>query len=291
MPRPLRIHVPGGFYHVTLPGNHRQRIFFRPADRRIFEGIVRKVIVRYEARVHAYCWMTNHIHLLIQISDTPLGRIMLRIASRYARIVQARVHTTGHLFERRYHAVLVDEDAYLLTLLRYIHQNPVQAGMVSSPGQYRWSSHGTYSGTRPQSWVTTDFALGMLHRQRGPAISAYLRLMQERVRAEDLAPHPEDARVLGGDRFMEKALGESWRPRSRKSLDELVTEAAVRFSLSIDQIRSASRARRLTMARAWIAHQAVTLRIASICDVARYLGRHEASIRGLMRRHPSADES
>lgn len=69
--------------------------------------------------------MTNHIHMLIQVGDTPLGRIMLRIASHYARELQARFHTTGHLFERRYHAVLVDADTYLLELLRYIHLNPV----------------------------------------------------------------------------------------------------------------------------------------------------------------------
>lgn len=85
---------------------------------------------------------------------------------------------------------------------------------------------------------------------------------------------------------MSKALGESWCPRSRQSLDELLVEATTRFSLSPDQIRSASRERHLAAARAWIAHEAVRLGIATICEVARHLRRHEASIRGLMRRHP-----
>jgi REP element-mobilizing transposase RayT len=287
MPRALRVHVPGGFYHVTLRGNHRKPIFFRPADRRILESIVREVIEQYGARVHAYCWMTNHVHLFIQVSVVPLGRIMLRIASRYARKVQARLATTGHLFERRYHAVLVDEDAYLLTLLRYIHQNPVRAHMVSSVGEYCWSSHGAYVGTRPRSWVTTDFALTMLHRDRETAIAAYLRLMEEPACRRELEAHPDDARVLGNDQFMRKVLGGSWVPGSRMTLEELVLEAAHRFALPIDQIRSESRGRYLAIARAWIAHRAVKLGIASICQVARYLGRHESSIRGVMRRHPA----
>ena len=112
MPRPPRIHVGGGFYHVTLRGNHAQPIFFQPADRVTLESIVADTIPRCGARVHAYCWMTNHIHLLVQVGEIPLGRVILRIASRYARTVQARLYTTGHLFERRYHSVLVDADAY-----------------------------------------------------------------------------------------------------------------------------------------------------------------------------------
>lgn len=79
--------------------------------------------------------MTNHIHLLIQVADAPLGRLMLRIASHYARQVQKRFKTTGHLFECRYHAPLVETDEYLLELVRYIHLNPVRVYIVDSPAQ------------------------------------------------------------------------------------------------------------------------------------------------------------
>ena len=125
--RKPRLHIPAAFYHVTLRGNHRQDIFFTADDRILLNAIVAEVIAGYGARLHAYCWMTNHTHMLIQVGDVPLGRIMLRIASRYARQIQARFRTTGHLFERRYHAVLVDVDSYLLELLRYIHLNPIRA--------------------------------------------------------------------------------------------------------------------------------------------------------------------
>ena len=132
MSRPLRLHVPGGFYHVTLRGNHRQDIFRTPVDRELLDNLVGEALLELYARVHAYCWMPNHIHLVAQVSDIPLGKLVMRIASRYARKHQQDLKTTGHLFERRYHAVLVDADAYLLTLIRYIHLNPVRAGLAGA---------------------------------------------------------------------------------------------------------------------------------------------------------------
>ena len=153
MARRLRLHVPGGFYHVTLRGNHRAPIFFRSADRDLWERFLADSLERFGARLHAYCWMTNHVHMVIQVSEFPLGRIILRTASAYARTVQLRLETTGHLFERRYHAVLVDADAYLLTLLRYIHLNPVNGGLTRDPDAYRWSSHHAYTGARKQRRV------------------------------------------------------------------------------------------------------------------------------------------
>ena len=284
MPRPLRVHVPGGFYHVTLRGNHGQKIFFRPAHRRILECIVREAIARFDARVHAYCWMTNHIHLLIQVGESELSRIMLRIASRYARFVQARLDTTGHLFERRYHAVLVDEDAYLLTLLRYIHQNPLKAGMVNSLTNYPWSSHHAYAGTRRQSWVTTQFALGMLHTEYRAAVSAYLQIVGAPVASADLEPHRDDPRILGDDRFLLR-FRQSHTVRSMRSLDDLMAEACTRFAIDQQRLQSPGKERAGASARAWLAHQAVALRVATICEVARRLDRHESSIRGLMRRY------
>ena len=87
-----------------------------------------------------YCLTSNHVHLLIQVGDQPLGKIMRHIASEYARRMQARLDTTGHFFERRYHATLVDADSYLLELLRYTHCNPVKAGLVSDANLWQFGS-------------------------------------------------------------------------------------------------------------------------------------------------------
>lgn len=291
MPRQLRLHVPGGLYHVTLRGNHRQPIFFTDADRDLLDDLVADAIEQMAARVHAYCWMTNHLHMLVQISDAPLGRLILRIASQYARAVQARLETTGHLFERRYHAVLVDADAYLLTLVRYIHLNPVRAGLVTSPAAYTWSSHCVYLGDQERRWVTTDFTLRMLAVQPDNAVARYRDLMESQEPchwgAGNLTPHKDQPQVLGDDKFVAKARNAIYQVHSRQNLEELIRECSVRFQLTPDILASPSRARSLAAARAWIGHEAIAGRVASISEVARRLGRSEGAIRHLMSRHPN----
>jgi REP element-mobilizing transposase RayT len=287
MPRPLRLHVPGAFYHVTLRGNHRQNLFFAPADRSLFNELTAEVIERFAARLHAYCLMTNHVHLLIQVGEAPLGRLMLRIAGQYARTIQRHLRTTGHLFEKRYYPVLVDADEYLLELLRYIHLNPVRAHMVSNAADYPWSGHHAYLGTRSEPWVTTDFALAMLHPHRDQATEAYARFVNQGC--GQLSPfrecNPNDPRILGSDDFAGKLLGAAWRPRSRKTLQDLFDEATERFPVTIEGLLSPGKQRHLTHARAWIAHQAVALRIASLSHVARCLQRSESALREAVLRH------
>jgi len=96
MPRPRRVHVDGGFYHVTLRGNHQQNIFVAEGDQRLLSQIVARAVEKHGARVHAYCRMTNHLHFLVQVSETPLGKPMHQIAAEFARAMQAKLQTTGH---------------------------------------------------------------------------------------------------------------------------------------------------------------------------------------------------
>src|SRR6185295_6439746 len=289
MPRPPRLHFPGATYHVTLRGNHRQDIFFCATDRARMSELLADVLSSCDARLHGYCYMSNHLHAIIQVSDVPLGPIVQRIASPYARMTQARLDTTGHLFEKRYYPVLVDTDAYLLELLRYVHLNPVRARIVLDPSTYPWSSHHAYLGNRIEPWVTTDFALSLFNADRQRAIDAYRRFVAEAVRAdrvrsplEDVNPH--DARILGGDDFARRMFGPDWGPKSRKSLDQLVSEACVHFGLTTEELKSASLVARIVAARAWITHEAVTGGIASISAVGRHLGRDESSLRRALRK-------
>lgn len=290
MARRLRLHVPGGFYHVTLRGNHRCPIFFCNSDRELFEMILAGSLGRWSARLHAYCWMTNHVHMLIQVSDTSLGRIMLRTASAYARKVQFRLQTTGHLFERRFHAVLVDTDAYLLTLLCYIHMNPVRAGLVSDPAKYPWSSHHDYLGTSTKPWLTTGFALRILSSRGHRAEDRYRELMGTARHLSwgsgVLTPNPANPQVLGNDAFATRANITSAPPAKRLSLAQVLDECITRFRLPASELRSRRVTRELAKARAWFAHEATSKGAVSISDVARFLGRSEGAIRQAMRRHP-----
>jgi putative transposase len=286
--RKPRLHVPAAYYHVTLRGNHRQEIFFSAEDRNLLNDIVADVIPHYGARLHAYCWMTNHVHMLVQVGDTPLGRIMLRIASRYARELQARFHTTGHLFERRYHAVLVDADTYLLELVRYIHLNPVRASMVSLPADYPWSSHHAYLGQRNEPWVTTEFTLSLFHSELLQARLAYRRFVHDQsmpTRSPLQNINQNDRRILGSDTFAAALLGSAWRPRSHQTLDMLMEEARSRFDITRHALISASRSRHLTQARAWVAHQALLLRITTLTRVAEVLGRTDSALRQSIKHH------
>ena len=156
MPRLPRLHVPGGLYHVILRGNHQQRIFDRDTDYYALEDLLARALARYDARVHAYCWMANHVHLAAQVGDARLGRLIQAVSSVYARRKQRAVQTTGHFFERRYRATLVDNDAYWLALVRYVHRNPVEAGIVSDPADYPWSSHRCYLGRSRRDWLARN---------------------------------------------------------------------------------------------------------------------------------------
>jgi REP-associated tyrosine transposase len=289
MSRLPRLHVAGGHYHVVLRGNHRETLFTTLADRHQFDGIVAEALDRCDARLHAFCWMTNHIHALIQIGELPLGELMQRIAMRYSRFRHRKLGTTGHLFERRYRAWLVDTDGYFLTLLRYIHWNPVKARLVTDPAAYRWSSHNVYLGLRPLPWVTTAFAMRMLGTTAESAHRAYVRLASreppgpiEDVLAE---PHPDDSRVLGTDAFLERLPAPRVLPQLRTTLDAIATAECRKHAVPLALVRSPSRQRRLTPVRMAIVRRALADRVASLNEAARYLGRTPSSLSELLVRH------
>jgi putative transposase len=293
MGRPLRLHAPGATYHVTLRGNHQQDIFFAPADRHRLNDLFGRALEEFNARLHAYCYMTNHIHALIQVGDVPLGKLMMRVAGQYARTTQARLRTTGHLFEKRYYPVLVDAGQYLLNLLRYIHLNPVRAGLAASPAAYPWTSHHAYTAMRSEPWVTTNFALAQFSTDRARAIRAYTRFVNEadldaRSPLED--SNASDRRILGSDDFARGLLGQNWKPKSRKSVDVLIQEACGHFNCTRDELISQSRKSHLVAARGWVVHEAVTGRIASIAEVARKLNRDESSLRHALTIHAQSAE-
>jgi REP element-mobilizing transposase RayT len=280
VPRRLRIHVDHAFYHVTLRGNHRQPVFFVNSDRNLLDAIVARSIERYAACIHAYCWMTNHLHLLIQVGVTPLGDVMRQIASGYARAVQKKIDTTGHLFERRYHARFVTSDTYLLELLRYIHLNPVQAKMVTDVADYRWSSHHAYIGGRREPWLTVDFALALFAAERSAAHVAYRRFMAEGDpdwKPDDAEEFELPAGLLPAPQTSPSSPPLTLHPR--QTLDELLLEACARFDVRLEDLLSFSRRKSVVLARGWLGREAVTRRVAPLSEVARRLGKDRSTLR------------
>jgi REP element-mobilizing transposase RayT len=280
----LRVHIPGGFYHATLRGNHQQDIFRTESDRQLLNAIVARAIEAYDASVHAYCWMTNHLHFLMQVGERPLGDVMRHIASGYARAFQQKLTTTGHLFERRYHANIVDVDSYLLELLRYIHLNPVRAKLVSRAADYRWSSHGAYAGAvAAEPWLTTRFALDLFGRDAQYARAAYLHFMESTPDMEFEAPLPMSEAIATGRPPLPARSAAPPGLAVRQTLAQLLDEACQRFAVREADLSSPSRDPLLVQVRAWVAQEALDRRISTLSEVARALGRDRATLRSGMR--------
>ena len=130
MARKPRIHLPGGVYHVMLRGNGGQAISSGDEDYAYLYRLFDEGTQRFGYRVHAFCCMPNHLHLAVQVGEIPLSRALQNVAFRYTRWINRRTQRIGHLFQGRYKALLVEKDAYLVELSRYIHLNPVRVGEV-----------------------------------------------------------------------------------------------------------------------------------------------------------------
>jgi putative transposase len=282
MPRARRVHVNGGMYHTMLRGNHRDAIFRAPEDRDEFEDILGQALERHGARVLAYCWMTNHVHAVVQVADRPLGRLVQLFASRYARRFQRRVPTTGHLFERRYRDRLITDLNYLLQVVRYIHLNPVEAGMVTDPAGYCWSSHRHYIGMPAPDWLLVDQVLGRFGESPREAVAAYLAFLG--------APRVDCPVSKWVNRAPRKPAGGTADPKSTgkqvaSGLETLLIEVAGRYAVSPAEIRSQSRDRKLSEPRAVLANAALNSGAATLAEIAAFLGRAPSTVSWLMQRY------
>lgn len=288
MPRKPRLHVPGGVYHVFLRGNGRRAIFFDAEDRSRWETLLEAGLRRYGHRVHAYCWMTNHIHMAVQCRTEPVSSLMRFVASRYSRETNRKMQRSGHLFERRHGLILVQADRYLKALVRYIHQNPLDAGLVEDLAAYRWSSHLAYLGQGKPDWLTLDWVLSMFGPSELVARRRYRRFISQSGESQSLQHFRQGIesgdRVLGDDRFCEAAVNESDKRRAVQSLDEILERICATHDISEREIVSRSRVRRNARIRAMIALEAVETGSATLAEVARRFGRSESVLSRSMAR-------
>ena len=175
MSRPLRIKYPGAWYHVMNRGRRSEKIFNDDADRESFIKVLQEAAELWNFRVSVYCLMSNHYHLLVQTPDGNLSRGMRHINGVYTQRFNRRHKKEGQLFRGRYKAVLVEADSHLLEVMRYIHRNPLRAGLVKSLSDYRWSSHDGYlSRAKKWSWLHKDDLLAMLENSQKKQRSAYI---------------------------------------------------------------------------------------------------------------------
>jgi REP element-mobilizing transposase RayT len=173
MPRKPRIKSETGIYHVMLRGINKQRIFEDKQDYQKFLNILKETKEISDYDLYSYCLMSNHIHLLIKETEVELGEIFKRFGAKFVYWYNYKYSRTGHLFQGRFKSEVVETDSYLLTVLRYIHQNPRKANLVKSISNYPWSSYNEYIGNK--NICDTQFILEIFSKNKSEALSEFVK--------------------------------------------------------------------------------------------------------------------
>lgn len=231
MPRRARMYLPNYSYHIVQRGNNREACFIEPENYQFYLALWKEVSSRYGVSVHAYCLMTNHIHVLATPDEkTSLSNTMKVVGSRYAQYINKKYRRTGTLWEGRHRSSLVQTEKYFLTCCRYIELNPVTAGMVKSPEEYKWSSYHC-NAWGDESWLVKHDEYKQLGMTKDERCFNYRSLFKYHLDDGDIdlirkAAH--FSQPVGDDRFKREienkygiALGQDRRGRP-KLMDDVV---------------------------------------------------------------------
>lgn len=269
MSRPLRVEMAGGVYHVTSRGDGREDIFLDDDDRRQFLALLRSTIERFGWRCLAYCLMTNHYHLMIETPAPNLARGMRQLNGVYTQRFNRRHGRIGHVFQGRYKAIVVQKDAHLLELCRYVVLNPVRAGLVQRVQDWPWSSYRATVGQHAEpDWLTTDWLLGQFARHPRHAVALYRRFV---TAGREVQPWQELTGQIyyGDERFVRqvaKTTSSGEVPRRQRQPVRLALTALVKTG---------------TPAEIGRAYREYGYRLG---DIARHLGVHYATVSRRLRR-------
>jgi hypothetical protein len=226
--------------------------------------------------------MNNHLHLAMQAGEQPLSKGLQNLSFRYTRHINRRLDRVGHLFQGRYKALLVDEQSYGLELVRYIHLNPVRAQLVRDPARYANSGHLGYLGRSAFPFLTTDWVLSQFGERVGVARKRYEQFVAEGIQEghrPEFHDGGEDNRMIGEDRFIERALGAlPDKPVRGVDLNGIVEYVCEGMQLTEQELRAAGKERRASKARALVGWLVFATQCATLSDVARRFNRDLSGI-------------
>lgn len=307
MPRLARIDAPGALHHIIIRGIERRAIFKDRIDRTNF--IKRLGMVLSETSTPCYAWvlMHNHVHLLLKTGLTPVATLMRRLLTGYAQQFNRRHRRHGQLFQNRYKSFLCQEDAYLLELVRYIHLNPLRAGVVKdlkTLNNYAWCGHRVLMGKVSCNWQDRDYVLRLFGKREGPARRAYTAFIakgKNQGRRHDLVGGglirsvggwaalkdyqrdgiriKGDERILGSSDFVEEVLKKANEKLEKRTLlqakgpdlDQLIKQVAKYYHIDLEELKTTSKARTVSLARSALCYLAVRQLLFSCAEVARTL--------------------
>jgi len=293
MSRAPRIEIAGGIYHVIARGNERRDVFRDDFDRRLYLARLAECRNRYGFGVLAYCLMPNHVHLAIERGLVPLSKIMLSLHFYYSQKFNVRHGRVGHLFQGRYKAFLVERERYLTTLVRYIHRNPVKAGIVDRPDAFAWSSDRWYRDGAGPDWIDVDLVLRRLAPTRSRARAAYRRWMgSEEPEAYD-AIEPLGRVVKGGEAFAKRSMhaaGSTLPKRTSWTPARFAAAASRSQGFSLARLAGPTRTRPESRARLIAAHLGRRDHAIPVAALATCFRRDESAMVHGLRRLESAME-
>lgn len=318
MPRKARIDASGALHHIIIRGIERRAIFEDSKDYQSFIDRLGNILTDSSAPCYAWALLTNHVHLLLRTGMVPLAIVMRRLLTGYSQQFNRRHRRHGPLFQNRYKSFLCEEDPYLLELVRYIHLNPMRAGIVKdlkALNSYPGSGHSVLMGTVKRDWQDTGYVLGIFGKTVQAARKSYFRFVSEGI---GMGRRPElvggglirslggwsafkairstrvrvmgDERILGSSDFVESVLKEVNESYDRKTLamrkgldlDILIRAVADHFKLDGDTLTQASKQRIVCRARSIICCLAVDRLALSGVDVARKLNLSPSAVSKLL---------
>jgi REP element-mobilizing transposase RayT len=269
---------------VIVRGNHREKTFLNPNDYQAYLERLGRYRRRFGVTVYAYCLMPNHVHLLVETGSQPLSRFMQGLQQSYTQYFNRKHRKIGHLFQGRYKAIVCDKDQYLLSLVRYIHLNPLRAHLVQKIDEYPYSGHRHYVEGRVSEVLTPMRVLDMVGGRAG-----YQRFVQDGLKDGHREDYYRvgDQRFLGAEEFAEnfkRKANEEEIPRRKKPLSVAFRSAARAVEVEPQVLGGADRGWKISQLRALVGYVLIRRLGYKLKEVARCLGRDAATVSSLVSR-------
>lgn len=282
MARPLRIEYAGAVYHVICRGNNRQAVFRDDQDRRRYLEKLSLYLEEKNVDLLAYCLLSNHVHLLLETPEGNLSKMMQPFQTSYTVYFNKRHRRSGHVFEQRYKALLVDKDKYLLEVSRYIHLNPAAARIVERPQDYRWSSYGSYLKGKGILGLKSAAVLGYFSGGKSNQLDRYREYVEGGGGEKERQAEPPVVRqaFVGDEEFVERVTRKAKTGTNMPghySLKRIVAAVSKVSGVKEDDLRRPGRNEEIMRSRELISYVSRRYSDVSLRELARFLQVKELS--------------
>lgn len=314
MPRKARLDAEGAIHHVIVRGIEQRRIFDDDGDRRNFISRMAKVAVESETTIYAWALLPNHAHVLMRSGPLGISKFMRRLLTGYAVYYNRRHERQGYLFQNRYKSILCDEEVYFKELIRYIHLNPLRAGLVDDLAgldHYPWCGHAFVVNGTEHPWHNVSFVLSRFGEKSREAMRRYREFLEGGIREDagcakgkwrsdwsllewlkeirrtgDLDENDRDGRVLGGEKFVRSLIREKKKTPGpgAKAPEELIREACGKDGPSVEELLSGSRRANVAELRARLVRQLVAYPEMTLTDIGRLVGVSKSGVYRILER-------